>query len=212
MANFNGTDTFNYTISDADGRPATGLVTVTVTSVIDSYTYNGAGGAITDNGTTVFRVQLTDSYNIGDLNVRLGINHPRDSDLTVTLISPIGTRILLFSGVGGTGANFTNTILDSQATQSITSVRRRSPALTGRLETSRRLTARRSPVTGSSKSLTRAARMSVRSSTGRSQSRKASRTNCRSPAPMRSALRRTLPKRSRTPRCSPMTAIWMAVR
>ena len=35
-ANFNGTDTFEYTIADADGLEATATVTVTVTPVSDA--------------------------------------------------------------------------------------------------------------------------------------------------------------------------------
>ena len=57
---------------------------------------------------------------ISDVNVTLNISHTFDSDLTVLLISPQGTSIQLFSGVGGAGNNFSNTVLDDQAATAIT--------------------------------------------------------------------------------------------
>ncbi len=56
-----------------------------------------------------------------DVNVGLNISHTYDADLEVYLIGPLGTRVELFSNVGGSGDNFTNTILDDQATDPITS-------------------------------------------------------------------------------------------
>lgn len=58
---------------------------------------------------------------IKDLNVKLNISHAWDADLDVFLISPLGTRIQLFTDVGIGGANFTNTILDDEANTSIAS-------------------------------------------------------------------------------------------
>lgn len=57
---------------------------------------------------------------ITDVNVTLNISHTWDSDLNVLLISPEGTAIELFAGVGGDGNNFLNTVLDDQATIAIT--------------------------------------------------------------------------------------------
>ncbi len=57
---------------------------------------------------------------ITDVNIRINIVHTWDSDVVATLIHPDGTRVLLFSGVGGSGDNFTNTVLDDQASTSIT--------------------------------------------------------------------------------------------
>jgi subtilisin-like proprotein convertase family protein len=57
---------------------------------------------------------------IQDLKVRLDITHPQDSDLTVVLIAPDNTQVTLFSNVGGaSGKNFTDTLLDDQATATI---------------------------------------------------------------------------------------------
>ena len=56
---------------------------------------------------------------ITDITVTLNITYGWDSDVTATLISPTGTSVQLFSGVGGTSANFTNTTLDDQAADPI---------------------------------------------------------------------------------------------
>jgi subtilisin-like proprotein convertase family protein len=55
-----------------------------------------------------------------DVNVTVAIDHDFDPDLSVTLISPKGTRVLLFADAGTTPgttgtANFDNTTLDDQA-------------------------------------------------------------------------------------------------
>jgi subtilisin-like proprotein convertase family protein len=79
-------------------------------------------GQVIDGSTTVlsslnFNGSLT---SLSDINVTLNISHTFDDDLSVTLISPQGTRIQLFSGVGGSGNNFINTVFDDQATTAIT--------------------------------------------------------------------------------------------
>lgn len=56
-----------------------------------------------------------------DVNVSLDISHSSDGDLEVYLLGPQGRRVELFSQVGGFGDNFTNTTLDDEAAQSITS-------------------------------------------------------------------------------------------
>jgi len=62
---------------------------------------------------------------ISDVNVTLHITHPYDHDLSVYLVSPSGTRVKLFSDVGGSGDNFgiingAGTTFDDDALQSIT--------------------------------------------------------------------------------------------
>jgi subtilisin-like proprotein convertase family protein len=56
---------------------------------------------------------------ITDLNVTLDITHTYDEDLTVHLVSPAGTSVLLFSGVGGGGDDFDGTTFDDAATAAI---------------------------------------------------------------------------------------------
>ncbi len=58
---------------------------------------------------------------ITDVDVMFNITHTWVSDLDVWLTSPAGTRILLFSDVGGSGDNFTGTTLDDDALTSISS-------------------------------------------------------------------------------------------
>ncbi len=57
---------------------------------------------------------------IADVNVNINITHTWVSDLVVTLISPAGVRVPLFAGVGGSGDNFVNTVLDDEAATPIT--------------------------------------------------------------------------------------------
>jgi subtilisin-like proprotein convertase family protein len=52
---------------------------------------------------------------VSDVNVTLSITHTYDADMDVYLISPTGTRVELFTDVGSSGDNFTNTTLDDQA-------------------------------------------------------------------------------------------------
>jgi subtilisin-like proprotein convertase family protein len=69
-----------------------------------------------------FRVSSFDDTpfsTISDVDVTLNITHPVASDLDVFLVSPEGTRVELFTGVGGAGANFTMTTLDDEATELI---------------------------------------------------------------------------------------------
>ena len=85
--------------------------------------YVGTGGSIADNGTTDFSLEdpMPDSVIVGDLNVHLDISHQQDADLDVYLIGPNGTRVELFTDVGGGGDNFSGTILDDEALTPITS-------------------------------------------------------------------------------------------
>lgn len=64
-------------------------------------------------------ITVTDDFEIEDVNVTLNILHTWAADIEPTLISPEGTSVLLFADVGGSGDNFTNTVLDDDATQSI---------------------------------------------------------------------------------------------
>ena len=84
-----------------------------------------AGGAIPSTGTQgtadfAFSVD-SDLPSIEDLDVRFSAEHTYDGDLTVVLTSPGGTSITLFNGVGSSGENFQDTILDDEAITSIES-------------------------------------------------------------------------------------------
>ena len=60
------------------------------------------------------------TFTIADLSVDLTAAFSPDADLTAVLIAPNGTQVTLFSGVGGTGSNFINTVFDDSAAASIT--------------------------------------------------------------------------------------------
>ncbi|MGQ9719384.1 MAG: proprotein convertase P-domain-containing protein [Nitrososphaerales archaeon] len=75
---------------------------------------------ILDLDTAESIINVADKGTIEDINVILTIYHTWDDDLNVTLISPTGTKIGLFSDVGGSGDNFTETVLDDEAERNIT--------------------------------------------------------------------------------------------
>jgi subtilisin-like proprotein convertase family protein len=88
-------------------------------------TIPAAGLAIPDNTAagplrSTIAVKDDGTFRVGDANVRVTIAHPRARDLTLTLVGPDGTRVTLAAAAGGaTGANFTNTVFDDEATASI---------------------------------------------------------------------------------------------
>jgi subtilisin-like proprotein convertase family protein len=75
---------------------------------------------VPDEGTLMSTLVINDMGVIEDLNVKVNISHGWDSELDVYLIAPDGSRVELFTDVGGSQDNFIDTILDSQASQSIT--------------------------------------------------------------------------------------------
>ena len=104
------------------------LLFVLFSTFLFSQTFNGTVGAIPDDGTTtdftlsVFGLSpaVLNATN-GLVSINLDITHPYNSDLNVSLIAPDGTLINLFSGIGGDGDNFTNTVLNQSVTNSIAS-------------------------------------------------------------------------------------------
>ncbi|OZV71029.1 reprolysin-like metallopeptidase [Winogradskyella aurantia] len=56
---------------------------------------------------------------ITDINVSVNITHTYDGDLILTLIAPNGTEVVLSNRNGGSGANYTNTVFDQEATEAI---------------------------------------------------------------------------------------------
>jgi subtilisin-like proprotein convertase family protein/streptogramin lyase len=59
-------------------------------------------------------ISVPDAGTIVDVNVQLNITHPYDSDLSGSLTGPNGATSGLFDRIGGSGHNFTNTVLDDQ--------------------------------------------------------------------------------------------------
>ena len=59
-----------------------------------------------DLATTDIPINVTDTGFVGDVNVRLRLNHTFDGDLEIRLIAPDGTAVLLSDNRGGSGDNF----------------------------------------------------------------------------------------------------------
>jgi subtilisin-like proprotein convertase family protein len=70
-------------------------------------------------GTVTFDAEMELSGTVMGVVVTLDITHTFDSDLDVFLVSPVGTRVELFTDVGGIEDNFVGTVLDDAATESI---------------------------------------------------------------------------------------------
>ena len=85
-----------------------------------TYTSADVPKAIPDQSTVTSTMTVADAMTIDDLNVMLDISHTNDSDLDLFLIAPDGTRVELFSDVGGGGDHFTGTILEDEAATPIT--------------------------------------------------------------------------------------------
>jgi subtilisin family serine protease/subtilisin-like proprotein convertase family protein len=75
----------------------------------------GTQGTLTDT------IIVADSRLILDVNIRFDISHTFDSDLRISLISPNGTEILLVNRRGSAGDNFTNTALDDEGSNLVSS-------------------------------------------------------------------------------------------
>lgn len=115
-------DTVTVTYEDQDdgtGAPATVTDTALITNII-RWDSSDTPIDITSNTTITSVINIPDNGKINDLDIELDITHTWDSDLDVFLIAPDGTRVELFTDVGGSGDNFTNTHLDDEAGTSIT--------------------------------------------------------------------------------------------
>ena len=89
--------------------------------LLSVFTYaNNTSQAIPDKGTLTSSITVPDTYYAADVNVTVNMTHTRDEDLDVFLVAPDGTRVELFTDVGGTGDNFTGTTLDDNAATAIT--------------------------------------------------------------------------------------------
>lgn len=110
------TATLSIASNDSDEDPTTLLLEGK--GVIPAPWYPSADVplAITDNGTVMSSLSVNGLVGtVCDVDVQVDIDHDWDGDLDVTLISPKGTRVELFSDVGGKGQDFDNTILDDEA-------------------------------------------------------------------------------------------------
>jgi subtilisin family serine protease/subtilisin-like proprotein convertase family protein len=105
-------------VLDGLDLPLPGFV---ISSGTSTDTYNSTGPVpIVDVATSISTITIPGGSGlIRDINVRINLTHTFVSDLDITLIAPDSTEIVLASGVGANGDNFTNTIFDDSATISI---------------------------------------------------------------------------------------------
>jgi subtilisin-like proprotein convertase family protein len=74
---------------------------------------------IPDRGLASQSLQVTDTLPYDFLTVRVNITHPTVEDLSATLVSPNGTRVLLFSADTAKGGSLTKTVFDSRSVVSL---------------------------------------------------------------------------------------------
>lgn len=74
---------------------------------------------INDNSNTYDEFTVTENGTLLDLDVLVDITHPRTYELRLLVISPDNTSILMSDRNGGEGDNYTQTVFDDQADQSI---------------------------------------------------------------------------------------------
>jgi subtilisin-like proprotein convertase family protein len=130
-----GTTTNVFMATDINGNSSTCSFTVTVNDdqaptpdADSSAAFSFGSGPIAvlcpDATTTLDSILVSGaplSLNSGDLSsVCINIPHTWVSDLTINLISPLGTIFTLTDGNGGSGDNYTNTCFDMSAATNIT--------------------------------------------------------------------------------------------
>lgn len=93
----------------------------TANEVCDMYVSTDIPKSIPDNdpGGVSSTIIVTENKLITNIKVTVNINHTYDKDLSLELTSPTGITILLSVGNGGEGNNYTNTIFDDSAENSI---------------------------------------------------------------------------------------------
>lgn len=104
--------------------------------IIDNLLYNESCSpntpiVISDNVTTYSAINVVQLGEIVDLDVLVDITHPRTFELTIILISPDNTPVLLSDQNGGYGDNYTQTVFDDLA---FTEIANGVPPFTGRFK------------------------------------------------------------------------------
>lgn len=104
------------------------LSSIFLCTQLRAQTYNGGGGQILDLQTIDYPLTVSgliptsiDTVNFGLESICLDITHTYVSDLEVSIIAPDGTTALLFASIGGGGDDISNTCLDQNAVNPISS-------------------------------------------------------------------------------------------
>ena len=97
------------TLPVGSGGPPAGLSISPAAAIPDN---NAAGVSST--------VNVVSAGTIFDIDVGVTLTHTFDSDLTIKLIGPDATTVVLAAGNGGSGDNFTGTLFDDGAATAIT--------------------------------------------------------------------------------------------
>lgn len=109
------------TLLNGDSVATNNAVTVTVVNYECSSDTNNNQLPIGPNSGTITEsvITFTNDLPVNDVNVTVNLTHTYDGDLTIKLIGPDASEVILADRVGGSGDNFTNTVFDDDATQSI---------------------------------------------------------------------------------------------
>jgi len=126
LGNFSLDGTYSIvaqTVMESDSNPTNNIFQKEVINAACYTQVEEAGAPIGPYEDTVTNSVITVDQNvvINDVNVTLHIEHSWNSDLDVKLIGPDGTEVVLFEDVGGSGDNFTNTVLDDLSDEAIDS-------------------------------------------------------------------------------------------
>lgn len=88
--------------------------------ICESVTFNTTTQIRTDGNFTNIEIDVLRSQELTDVNVLVDITHPYVWDLGFGITGPDGTFVLLSANNGGDGDNYTQTLFDDQAAESIT--------------------------------------------------------------------------------------------
>ncbi len=117
---------YNPNIGGSGSSQSTGEYTLTLGVQLVADDQVAVGGTlpapkpIPTQGQVTDTLDVDDSRQILDLNVRLDISHPFVGDLVISLTSPSGKIVTLVNRRGGSGQNFTNTLLDDEGPTPLT--------------------------------------------------------------------------------------------
>jgi subtilisin-like proprotein convertase family protein len=106
----------------ANGEQHFSLIVSQRLPLVIEYQSNDTPMDIPDDDKIISSLDIGNARAIVDLNVKLNISHTHDNDLSVFLVGPEPDRIMveLFTNVGGSGDDFTDTTLDDEASLPIT--------------------------------------------------------------------------------------------